>query len=68
MRLILIYGKIKTLIIIYLGKFICVKPLGIFIFGGAMKEEIKKLIDEIEDKKFIEFIYSIIIKRKNKHL
>nr|DAS56381.1 MAG TPA: hypothetical protein [Bacteriophage sp.] len=33
-----------------------------------MKEEIKKLIDEIEDKKFIEFIYSIIIKRKNKHL
>ena len=33
-----------------------------------MKEEIKKLIDEIEDKKLIEFIYSIIIKRKNKHL
>ena len=33
-----------------------------------MKEEIKKLIDEIEDKKFIELIYSSIIKRKNKHL
>ena len=33
-----------------------------------MKEEIKKLIDEIEDKKLFEFIYSIIIKRKNKHL
>lgn len=33
-----------------------------------MKEQIKKIIDEIDDVKFIEFIYSLVIKRKNKHI
>lgn len=29
-----------------------------------MREEIKKIIDEIEDIKFIELLYSLVIKRK----
>lgn len=33
-----------------------------------MKEEIKKMIDEINNLELIEFIYSFLIKRKNKHI
>lgn len=33
-----------------------------------MKEQIKKIIEEIDDVKFIEFIYSLVIKRINKHI
>lgn len=33
-----------------------------------MKEQIKKIIDEIDDNKFLELLYSLLIKRKNKHI
>lgn len=33
-----------------------------------MKEEIKRMIDEINDLELIEFVYSFLIKRKNKHI